>query len=589
MPMREAFESTSGPRCRAALCCGLVLAVLLPAAAAAAQVAFTDVTATALPQPTLIQHTPNEPGDCLFVGGFFCEPERMSGGAAVADVDGDGWPDLFVTRLDAPDVLLRNRGDGTFEDITAASGLAGYDLQSNGAGFADIDNDGDPDLVVVVLGELSLPPVALRNFLFVNDGNGVFTEEAEVRGLAGESTFSRRLWGVAFGDYDRDGFVDVHTTEWKPVPFTAGHSRLYRNRGALEPGVFDDVTEAAGLSLGGIDAFASTFVDLDEDGWQDLAVAADFGTSQLFWNQGDGTFLNGTAAAGVGTDENGMGSAFADFDGDGHLDWFVTSIDDPAQTCETEPCNWGYSGNRLYRYAGGRVFADATDTAGVRAGYWGWGTVFLDADNDGDSDLVMTNGVDFEGTDVEAPFNDDPMRYWENDGTGVMTEQSAAVGLTDTGSGKGRLTFDYDRDGDQDLFVVNNGAEPILYRNDSVHANQWIQIEAFGKASNREAWGARVSVQATPGGPIQVREVGVGGHFLGQSEQRVHIGVGQPDGGMVHHVEVRFPRSGVVRSMSDIPTNRVYSFFERSGCGLVGLELLLPWACFRRARRSHGQ
>ncbi len=272
----------------------------------------------------------------------------MTGGAAVADVDGDGDLDLFVTRLDAHDLLFRNDGNGTFTDVTVASGLAAFNFQSNGAGFGDIDNDGDPDLVVVTIGDFD-DPTNLRNYLFLNDGSGVFSEAAVARGTDATSVTSRTVWSVNFGDYDRDGWLDLHTTYWA---FGAANSRLLRNRGAAQPGFFDDTTVAAGVEMPGVFAFASTFTDLDGDAWPDLAVAADFGTSRLFWNNGDGSFTDGTVAAGVGTDENGMGSTFGDYDADGDLDWFVTSIRDPAETCETGPCAWGYTGNRLYRNDG---------------------------------------------------------------------------------------------------------------------------------------------------------------------------------------------------------------------------------------------
>ena len=335
---------------------------------------FSDVSEAAGIAYT--QHAHRPVGECLFRAGRFCETERMSGGAAAADIDGDGWVDLIATRLDAPDMLFHNRGDGTFEDVTVASGLGDYALASNGAGWADIDNDGDPDLLVTTLADT-------RNYLFINDGTGRFTEEALGRGTALESSIAHAGFSVAFGDYDRDGWVDIHATEWgsRLAGATApSHARLLRNRGAVAPGYFEDVTDHAGVlidevasqtgSIGqvGAHAFASAFVDLDNDGWQDLVVVADFGRTRLFWNDGDGTFTDGTVAARVGSDQNGMGLTFGDYDADGDLDWFVTSIFDPNDTCASRPCHWGASGNRLYAYADGRQFIDATDAAGVRDG-----------------------------------------------------------------------------------------------------------------------------------------------------------------------------------------------------------------------------
>lgn len=543
-----------GSRRRGSRWLGCLLAVLLLPAAAApllrAQPVFKEVSGAA--GITYLQHAARRSPNCIFRRNA-CEPERMTGGAAVADVDADGLPDLLVTRLDAPDILFRNRGDGTFEDITAGSGLAAYDVHSNGAAFADIDNDGDPDLYLSVLGPDG-DPINNRNYLFLNQGGGTFVEEAVIRGADVGNRFARDGFSVNAGDYDRDGWVDLHVTEWLPRVFS--NSRLLHNLGPEKPGFFEDRTVAASVFIDFIRSFSSTFTDLDRDGWPDLAVAGDFGTSRLFWNNGDGTFTDGTKLAGLGTDENGMGSTFGDFDGDGLLDWFITSIDDPARICDSAACNWKFSGNRLYRNQGGRRFSDATDAAGVRHGFRGWGAAFLDYDNDGDLDLVMTNGVDFPDLSLEEAFNADPMRFWENDGTGSMTEKSAQVGLTDTGSGKGLLVFDYDTDGDMDIFLVNNAGTPRLYRNDGGNARDWLRVRTVGHASNREGLGAWVEIFPILGGPVQVREIGTSTHFLGQSERVAHFGLGlgrRP----VDLVRITWP-SGRVQSVLQVPRNSVF-------------------------------
>jgi len=541
---------------------------------------FEDVTAEAGLE--YVHHIPTEAPDCIFQAGQFCEPERISGGAAVGDVDRDGDPDLFVTRLDAPDILFRNMGDGHFVDATNVSGLAGFDLQSNGAAFADVDGDGDLDLYVTVFGDAG-DPVNNRNYLFINDGQGAFQEEALARGAAIESPSQRRGFSVVFGDYDRDGFVDLHVSEW--LPFGISHSRLLHNRGAAAPGFFEDVTDAAGVNLQQSDAFGGAFSDLDADGWPDLAIAADFGTSRLFWNNGDGTFTDGTVASGVGTDENGMGSTFGDIDADGDLDWFVTSIFDPEATCDFVVCNWGYTGNRLYRNDGNRSFSDATDRAGVRDGYWGWGAAFFDYDNDGDLDLAMTNGVDFPGSVVEDVYNQDPMRLWENDGSGTMTEISGRAGLTDTGAGKGLVVFDYDLDGDLDLFVVNNPGAPRLYRNTGGRRGSWLRVVARGQWGNTEGLGARVTVYSSLRTPVQVREIGTSTHFLGQSERVAHFGLGgHPK--RIRRVTVKWP-SGRVQTFRNIATNQTLVAVEpRAACGLLGLEPFAALAVARAARRA---
>ena len=474
------------------------------------------------------------------------------------DVDGDGRPDLFVTRLDAPDLLFRNRGDGTFEEVSARVGLAAFDLQSNGAALADLDNDGDLDLYVTVLGRHG-DPVNGRNYLFMNEG-GVFSEEAELRGAAVANPDDHRTYSVAVGDFDRDGWLDLHTNEW--LPGVPANSRLLRNRGDDAPGFFEDVTTRAGVQLQSAFAFASSLTDLDRDGRPDLTVAADFGTSRLFWNEGDG-FVDGTEAAGVGTDENGMGSTLGDFDNDGDLDWFVTSIWDPNQTCEVGGCNWGYSGNRLYRNDGDRVFTDVTDSAGVREGGWGWGAVFLDYDNDGDLDLAMTNGVDFPISDLESLFNDDPMRLWRNDGDG-MTQVAGPAGLTDRGPGKGVASLDYDGDGDLDLFVVNNSGPSRLFRNDGGDTADWLRVELVGgDATNRQGLGAWIAAQPQPAGLRQVRAYGSMSHFLGQSESTAHFGLGAGEN-PVWRLGVEWA-DGRRDVFADVPRNGTLVVFENQG------------------------
>ena len=476
-----------------------------------------------------------EPDDAALVQFY------MSGGAAAGDYDRDGWVDLAVTRLDASVILFRNSGDGSFEDVTTSAGLQD-NVGTNGVAWSDIDNDGDLDLYLSVIG-------GTRFYLYINDGAGGFTEEGEIRGADLQSAFDHYGYSVTFGDYDLDGWLDIHTTEWG-VPWADSensvHSALLRNEGSGAPGHFQNVTVEAGVEIGkGITqfAFTSSLTDLDADGWPDLAMAADYGTSQLFWNNGDGTFSNGTVAAGVGTDKNGMGSAIGDYDGDGVLDWFVTSI------LETKPGS-ERDGNRLYRNLGDRRFADVTDEAGVRDGAWGWGASFFDYDNDGDLDLVMTNGMSFPlGSELELIT---PMRFWRNDG-GVFSEVGAETGLTDEGLGKGLLTFDYDRDGDLDLFVINNAGHPVLYRNDGGNENSWLRVKTVGELSNRDGIGAVVTVEALAGGAKQVREITPGNHFLSQSELTAHFGLGRQSD-PVSRVVVQWP-SGIDQIFEDVPVN----------------------------------
>ena len=488
-----------------------------------------------------------------------------TGGVAAGDYDGDGLVDLYVTRLDDSDILYRNRGDGTFADVTAEAfgprHLAA--VQSNGAAWGDIDNDGDLDLYVTSL-------FSHRFHLFVNDGAGSFSEEAVERGAATEGEDLHFGFSATFGDYDLDGYLDLHTTEWRFLrQMTVGaqsNARLLRNRGAAAPGHFEDVTRHAGVSQHRIIAvnplaegqtLTSTFALLDDDLFPELVIAGDHQTSQLYWNLGNGRFLDGTVGARVGTDEYGMGSAVGDYDGDGLLDWFVSAIYE-----EGVPYR---DGNRLYRNLGRGFFEDATDAAGVRDGSWGWGTTFLDYDNDGDLDLVLATGVDYAAevpyTANTTGFADDPMRLWRNEGSGRFTEVAQQEGLLATAVGTGLAAFDLEPDGDLDLLVVHNSGRPVLYRNDTNRAgragpNRWLQLRLEGRAANRQGVGARITVTPSAAEPERrlVRVLGGGNNYLGQNEALLHVGLG-PGLERVAAVDIEWP-GGTRQTLRDVAVNQ---------------------------------
>ncbi len=488
---------------------------------------------------------------------------NITGGAAAGDYDNDGWVDLFVTRLYETDILFRNKGDGTFEDVST---IAGFNLatSSNCPLWCDLDNDGDSDLYITTVD-------TNRFYLYMNNGDGTFTEDAVNRGVAIEINTLHNGMSASVGDFDRDGWLDIHTSEWGVVQQNV-QSSLFRNKGSQSPAIFDNVTMTSNLLLP-VDffltefAFAARFVDLDNDGWQDLAIAADFGNSILYWNNADGTFSNGTQAASVGTDENGMGSAIADYDGDGLMDWFITSIFDPNDSCGdnggfgNEECSWGASGNRLYKNMGNRTFTDITDSANVRDGGWGWGCTFLDYDNDSDLDIVMTNGMVVANTTFEDPYNNDLMRFWQNN-NGVYTEVSQSLGITSNKSGKGLLTFDYDNDGDLDIFVTNNTDTPDLYRNDSSTNNNWIKIKAVGRHSNKDAIGTRIKLQTSSGGSEQFMEVSGGNQFLSQSDRVVHFGLGNHSD-PIFKITLNWP-SGIEQVIENSQINTLITINEPS-------------------------
>jgi hypothetical protein len=514
----------------------------LCAVAPAHAVTFTNVTATAG-----INHVQN-PTSLSGQAGLF-----RTGGAAAADFDNDGWTDLFVTRLNARPLLYRNLGNGSFQDVAPAAGFTTTIAGGNGATWGDIDNDGDRDLYVTTSGA----PGTARYHLYVNNGNSTFSEQAVARGAAISGVF-RYGQSASFGDYDGDGYLDLHTNDWG-VEIANSTSRLLRNLGAANPGHFEDVTAAAGLNVfrpshffnGGTDTgayrYASTFTDLDRDGHMDLAITGDFRTSQIFWNDGDGTFTDGTIAAGVGTDEDGMGSAIGDYDGDGRLDWFVGALVD------VPGGNPPHSGNRLFRNNGNRTFIDQTDAAGVRNTGWAWGSTFLDHDNDRDLDLFVTNGFD--------PAVGDQTRLLSNN-AGVFTDISTASGVTDTGQGRGLLHFDYDKDGDLDVYIANHGAQGILYRNDGGNAGDWLNLKLTGVESNRDGLGAFITLDPDLDvtGDERVHEVSGGSNFLGQNDLIAHFGLGA-DAAAIDQITIDWP-SGLTQTLTNVTVNQLLSVTE---------------------------
>jgi hypothetical protein len=477
--------------------------------------------------------------------GTYDERRAVGGGVAAGDYDRDGWVDLFVVHGDVgPDLLFHNRGDGTFEEVGGAVGVGLVGRFGAGPTFADVDGDGALDLFVG--GVQGTPLVLLRN-----RGDGTFEDRTASFGLA----LTRETQSAAFGDYDGDGDLDLALAHWSHELTPGESTQtLWRNDGPAgfvdvsEPSGIGAVLRSLFFPTPdfGIDfTFAPNFVDLDDDGRPELLIASDFGTSRVFRNAGDGGFVDVTDPA-VITDENGMGTALGDVDNDGRLDWFVTSIWDPDGVAEG---NWGTTGNRLYRGLGGGTFEDVTDAAGVRQGYWGWGATFGDFDNDGDLDLFHVNGWASSGDGDTGAFYQDASRLFIASTAGAFVERSHELGIVDTGQGRGVVSLDYDRDGDLDLLVANNVGPLRLFRNDGGKANGSLEITLVGLPPNTGAIGAHVWV--TTADRRQLRVVRAGSNFVSQDPAVVHVGLGASAHAAV---EVRWP-SGEHTVLPGVPAS----------------------------------
>ncbi|MFQ5739480.1 MAG: CRTAC1 family protein [Acidobacteriota bacterium] len=480
-----------------------------------------------------------------FKDGANTDPKQAIGGVAAGDFDGDRLVDLYLVRGDiGPNLLLRNRGDGSFEEVAEAAGLDLRQTIGSGPTFGDYDGDGWLDLVIG--GVEGTPPRVFRN-----RGDSTFAETTAETGITAQGdTFS-----AAFGDYDRDGYLDLFLTHWMGQRSVNPEDvHLWRNQG---DGRFEPRSDEQ-LGLTGYRekdfTLSPNFADLNNDGWPDLVVTGDFGTSKVFLNLKDGTFTNITDST-VVTDENGMGAAVADFDNDGDLDWFISSIWDPNQGF-----GWGTTGNRLYSNRGDGTLEDVTSQAGVRIGYWGWGSCFEDFDNDGNLDLFHVNGFvplpnqrDVPETDPPGQiFWNDPSRLFMSNGDGTFTEESEEIGLEDRGQGRGVVCFDYDRDGDVDIFVANNSGRHKLYRNEGGNRNHFLTVRLRSRSPNSRAVGARIYVRTRAF--TQMRETQAGSNYVSQHPDEVYFGLGEET--RVNRLTVNWP-SGRITTYRNLPSDQL--------------------------------
>jgi hypothetical protein len=445
------------------------------------------------------------------------EPQKVAGGVAAGDFDNDGYVDLYVVAgTTGRNSLFRNRGDGTFVDVAGTAGVALSGVSGSGPLFFDADGDGWLDLFVgAVNGD---PPALFRNL-----GDGTFQDVTAGSGLS----FPAQTVSATAGDYDGDGWLDLFLSHWGAQ---AGGCHLWHNDAGQG---FSCADASAGLGDLVRDltdrTFTANFVDLDGDGDVDLVVTEDYGQTTVWLNQGGGQFTDATTA--VISDQNGMGSAIGDYDGDGDFDWFVSAIRDGDGVTEG---NWGTTGNRLYRNRGDGTFDDVTDAAGVRDGDWGWGASFADFDNDGRLDLVHVNGwpqgsPQFRGTRARL--------FMAGDG-GRFQEQAAARGFDERVGGRGIVCFDADGDGDLDVFVANNGGPHHFWRNDGGRAGgHYLDVRVLGSAPNTFAIGAKVFL--TAGGRQQARDVHAGSNYVSQNPREVHFGLGTA--ARVDHLRVVWP------------------------------------------------
>ena len=547
-------------RLLAAAAATLALAGFGMAGAAQTAVRFTDVTRES---GVTFHHVNGASPDKHLV-------ETMGSGGLFLDYDNDGWIDLFLVdggsladariASRAKHRLYRNRGNGTFEDVTGRSGIEHRDY-GMGACAGDYDNDGWTDLYVTSFG---------ANVLYRNRGNGSFTDVTQ----AAQVDESRWSASCAFADLDKDGDLDLFVVNYvdadrrtrpycgdaklgtrfycHPLNYRSLPNTLYRNDGR---GVFTDVSAAAGVGAHRGNGLGVVVTDYDGDGWPDVFVANDSVANFMFRNTGNLRFSEAALGAGVavasdGKARAGMGVDAGDYDGDGREDMVVTNLD--------------FETHSLFRNLGEGLFGYATRTSGIGFAtlpFVGFGVAFLDVDHDAQLDIAIANGHIMDN----APLFRSGATYaqrnllFHNGGSGRFAEigRSAGDGFALEKVSRGLAVGDIDNDGDLDLLVTNNGQTADLLRNDSVHGNALLVRAVL---NNRDAVGAHVRV--TAGGRTQVRDVRAGSSYLSQNDMRVHFGLG--DAATVDRLEVIWPsqRSDVV---TGIAANQIVTIQEGRG------------------------
>jgi hypothetical protein len=496
--------------------------------------------------------------------------ETTGNGVAIFDYDGDGANDIFIangTTLQGgggPSLLYRNNGRGQFTLVSESAGIT-REGWAQGVCIGDYDNDGHPDLLVTYYG---------ANILYRNLGNGRFADATKQAGLPTSGV----RWGAgcSFTDYDRDGKLDLFVSNYvdldldatpkpgqdpsclfKGLPTACGPrglpgvlNVLYHNNG---DGTFTDVSQRAGiLKPGRRYGLGVAAADFDNDGWPDIYVACDMTPSLLYHNMGNGKFEERGVAAGVaynfdGRLQAGMGVAVADYDGNGLLDIAKTN----------------FSGDlpSLFKNEDGKFFTDVSQDAGIGSNQLlGWGALFVDVDNDGWKDLLISNGHIYPELDRGAAGD----RYlqktllYQNLGKGRFADVTAQGGpaFQEMRPARGMAAGDLDGDGNPEIVIVNMNAKPSLLKNTNTTQN-FINIRLIGTKSNRSAIGARVVVQT--GARKQIDEVMSGGSFYSQSDLTLHLGVGQAK--TIDRVEVRWP-GGATEEWKSLAANALVTLTE---------------------------
>ncbi len=500
--------------------------------------------------------------------------ETMGGGVGFLDFDDDGWLDIFLLnggetphgKSEKPlqNALYRNLGNGKFVDVAAGAGLSRVKNYGMGVAVADFDNDGHQDIFVTGYPNCTL---------YHNNGNGTFTD---VTADAGLQNAGRWASGAAWFDYDRDGFLDLVVCNYADFSFegvapkceymnvrTYCEQRAYRGMPLTlyhnnRNGTFTDVSRSSGLDRFVGRALGVVAIDIDDDGWTDLFVARDASPNLLLVNKHDGTFTDAGLDAEVAYDNNGnakagMGVDAGDVNGDGRPDLVVT--------------NFNFEFHSLFLNRKGFPFEDwsrPSHLAGLTQTDVGWGAHFIDFDNDGLLDLMIVNGhviEVIESLQSQVKYKEQPLLL-RNLGNAVFENVSAKAGAAFSQNylARGLAIGDWDNDGGADAIFTCIGDRPVLLHNNVGQKNSWIGLRLVGVKSNRDAIGAKLTLQVA--NRKLVRWVTGGSSYLSSHDRRVLFGLGSAPASRRVEIDIVWPNGGT-QIATGLEINRYHRIDEQ--------------------------